>query len=204
MTNYKHSKMCSEYIFKNNNTRKCHNNISIVINSKNFCWIHADKKYNKASIYIQKIYRAFYIRKKLKNIYYRLPDDIQGKICHYINQSIKYSRYTDCIKKFILLRYSNFIISTNPILYVDLTLYPQPIITNHLEILNSIITCYKLHIKYFDIIEYQYLEILYRRCRNYYLDNIYFNNLNENNPEFNGLVSQCKSIFIDYIMIFNK
>ena len=24
------------------------------------------------------------------------------------------------------------------------------------------------------IIEYQYLEILYRRCRNYYLDNIYF------------------------------
>ena len=30
------------------------------------------------------------------------------------------------------------------------------------------------------------------------------NNLNENNPEFNGLVSQCKGIFIDYIMIFNK
>ena len=59
MTNYKHSKMCSEYIFKNNKTRKCHNNISIVINSKNICWIHADKKYNKAVIYIQKIYRAF-------------------------------------------------------------------------------------------------------------------------------------------------
>jgi len=195
--------MCCQCIFKNNKTRKCRNKISIVINSKNLCWIHVCKNYEKAVIYIQKIYRAFYIRKKLKNIYYRLPDDIQGKICHYMNQSIKYSRYTDCIKKLILLRYTEFIVLTNPILYVDLTLY-QVITTNHLAILNSIITCYKLHIKYFDIIEHQYLEMLYRRCRNYYLDNIYFNRLNDNNPEFNRLVSQCKSIFIDYIMIFNK
>ena len=203
MTSYKPSKMCSQYVVKNNKIRKCHNKISVFINYKNVCWTHLSKNYMKYIIYIQKIYRAFYIRKKLKNIYYRLPADLQKNICRYMNQSVEYKRYTNLIQKIILLRYNSFIILTSPILYVDLTIDPEPVITNHLDILNSILNCYKLHIKYFNIIQYRHLEMLYLRCRNYYLT-MYFNNLNDNNPEFDRLVSECRTLFIDYIRIFNK
>jgi len=204
MTSYKPSKMCSQDVLKNNKIHKCHNKTSCIIQSKNVCWTHLCKNYTKPVIYIQKIYRAFYIRKKLKNIYYRLPPDLQEKICSYINQSVQYKRYKKLIKTFILLRYNSFIDLTHPILYVDLTIDPEHVITNHFEILNSVLTCYKLHIKYFNIIEYRQHEKLYLRCRNYYLSILYFNNLNDTNPEFDRLVSECRTLFIDYIRIFNK
>ena len=67
--------------------------IEIVKKNKYFldyCYFHYKKMYLKKIIKIQKVYKGYYIRKKLK-IYYNLPRDLQRKIIWHINKDI-YSR----------------------------------------------------------------------------------------------------------------
>ena len=81
-------KRCFCYTKNTNYKIKCKNTISFEINNKFYCFIHSKKIYNEYAIYIQKIYRSFYIRKKIKNLFINLPYDIRIKILFYIKRKL--------------------------------------------------------------------------------------------------------------------
>lgn len=88
------------------NTRKyrcCKKTISI----GNYCIVHLKLLFNDYVIKIQKIYKGFYIRKKLK-IYYKLPRDLQRKIIWHINSNLYLKHYNSSISKLIYNRYNKF------------------------------------------------------------------------------------------------
>ena len=53
------------------------------IQNKNYCYIHATMLFAKSANIIKKVFVGFLVRKKLKNIFYLLPDDLQRKIIGY-------------------------------------------------------------------------------------------------------------------------
>lgn len=60
-----------------------------------------------SSIKIQKVYKGYYVRKKL-NHFYNLPRDLQRKIIWHINKDI-YNRHFNCsIAKLIYRKYNTF------------------------------------------------------------------------------------------------
>jgi len=65
----------------------CRNKMSFLINNKKYCYIHANKIFNKYALYIQTIWYGRKIRNKLQNIYCKLPDELQYKILFYVRES---------------------------------------------------------------------------------------------------------------------
>ena len=69
-----------------NKYNKCKNKI---IFSKNFkyCINHMCLAYNKYAIYIQKVYIGYKVRQKIKNIFIKLPRDLQINIIYKIHNN---------------------------------------------------------------------------------------------------------------------
>lgn len=88
---------------------KCKNKNFLTINNKYYCINHTKLFYNKIIIKIQKIYRGFNIRKKIKNIFIGLPNDIQKKILFYMNESIYIKKYNKTIRNIINKKSYNII-----------------------------------------------------------------------------------------------
>jgi len=87
-------KCCCKVI--NNGTKKtriCKGSVYIILNNKKYCWIHAKKSFGKFIVLIQKVYRSMIARKKIKNIYYNLPEDIKKLILFYVRIDIYYIKY---------------------------------------------------------------------------------------------------------------
>tara|TARA_Y100000389_G_scaffold91522_1_gene88113 strand:+ start:2971 stop:3570 length:600 start_codon:yes stop_codon:yes gene_type:complete len=86
---------CSCYT-KNN--RKCKNKKFHIINNKNFCYIHAQKKFYNYALIIQTSWITY---KKNKNfqIYSKLPIDIQDKIKLEIHKDYYFEKL---LKKFLI------------------------------------------------------------------------------------------------------
>lgn len=70
------SSKCSCYT-KNN--RKCKNKNYHIINDKNFCYIHAQKKFYNYALIIQTSWLIYKKNKKFQ-LYLKLPDDIKNQI----------------------------------------------------------------------------------------------------------------------------
>ncbi len=85
----------------------------------NYCYIHFMIKHYKHIIIIQRMYKGYYVRKKL-NIYYNLPRDLQRKIIWYINESVYVNNYFNSIKKIIYKRYNKIYYNDN---YYRLCMY---------------------------------------------------------------------------------
>ena len=123
---------------------KCKQNSYMYINNKYYCYNHAKLNFNKYVLIIQKHYRSYKNRRIIKYIYINLPDDIQRKIKYYIN----YSHYTNKYYKTI-----NTIINNK----IDrFALY----INNSIQI-NDISYIFNIAIKYYKIININYLKFLY-------------------------------------------
>ena len=73
----------------------------------NLCKNHFLLKNYKNIVYIQKIYKGYYIRKKLVNIFYKLPDDLQKYIIYYINIDIYYKKYIKNLNSVIENKFNN-------------------------------------------------------------------------------------------------
>jgi hypothetical protein len=58
-----------------------------------YCKKHYNIFLNKYAVIIQKNYISYKTRKKIKNIYYKLPNDLQYKIKYYMNQDVYYKKY---------------------------------------------------------------------------------------------------------------
>ena len=116
----------------------------------NFCTIHYRLLYTNPAITIQKIYKGYYIRKKLK-IYYNLPRDLQRKIIWHINSDLYLRNYNSSVSKIIYGRYKEFyskyisIVPNNILnIYVESDAF--------IEIYINLLSLVKLSIKYYTII----------------------------------------------------
>lgn len=133
------------------------------------CKNHFLLENNKNIIYIQKLYKGHYVRKKISNIFLKLPNDLQKHIIYYMNINIYYKKYKKKLNLIIENKYKNVI----------------NIYSNRLKIdINDIIKSYYIYNKYNSIINSNYLKYLYVLSNdliiicNFIIDN-YYNTLND-------------------------
>tara|TARA_Y100000389_G_scaffold64346_1_gene60400 strand:+ start:623 stop:1117 length:495 start_codon:yes stop_codon:yes gene_type:complete len=91
---------------------------------------------------IQKIFKGYYVRKKLKKLFYNLPQDIQKIVLYYINLPIYYMRYYRKIQTIIYEK--------NNYLFI-----------NNKYNINKIINSYYLFNKYYIILNLNFLKYNY-------------------------------------------
>jgi len=78
------------------------------------CCNHLILTHNNSILNIQKTFRGYKTRKKIKNIYIKLPSDIQNIILYYINLPIYYLNYYKKIRNIVNKK-------TKELLYYDYT-----------------------------------------------------------------------------------
>lgn len=88
----------------------CKNKTFSIIKKSNYCKNHSILLFNKYIIIIQKHYKGYYCRKKLKNLFYNLPTDIQKKIIYFINENIYFKNYIKSIRNIIRKKTSSIIL----------------------------------------------------------------------------------------------
>lgn len=137
--------------YRNCKNKKCHDN---------FCTIHYKLLYNEHAIMIQKMYKGYYIRKKLK-IYYNLPRDLQRKIIWHVNSDLYLRTYNSSVSKIIYRRYKEFYnkyIDIVPNLHINLHINSD-IFT---ELYSNLISLIRLSIKYNLIINIYKIPFFYK------------------------------------------
>ena len=124
-----YNKLCKKKIFSNS--------ICLCVNYILLLYINTIIK-------IQKIFRGYKTRKKINNIFIKLPTDIQKIIIHKINTPVYYVRYYNTINKIVDKRINNFLYSTNK--------------KFDIEYIND---CYYYVIKYHSIININEIKLFY-------------------------------------------
>jgi hypothetical protein len=89
----------------------CKNNYSFIINNKKYCFIHAKMLFNTYALHIQRIWYGQKIRLKLKNIYYKLPYDLQRKVLFYVRENYLIEKHHHTIIRNILSKKVDKILS---------------------------------------------------------------------------------------------
>ena len=127
----------------------------------NYCMLHSKLLYTGPAIKIQKMYRGYYIRRKLK-IYYNLPRELQRKIIWHINSDLYLRNYNSSVSKIIYSRYKEFY---DKYLKND---WDEPtnilninILTVYIGICTDLIYLLKLSIKYYPIINISKIPYFY-------------------------------------------
>lgn len=114
----------------------------------NYCIIHQKILYEKYVILIQKTYKGFYTRKKLK-IYYKLPRDLQRKIVWHINNNLYLKHFNSSLSKLIYKRYDKFNLDYKYFLNINYNLtFLELNKKSYEEFLYSFFFLIKLSIKY--------------------------------------------------------
>ena len=128
------------------NNKKCNKFHFITINKLPYCFNHSQLLYNKYVIIIQKYYKGYKSRKYLKNIYIKLPHDLQNIIQFYINESLYNKKYINTLTK---------IITNNTYDLHNYMLSDKKLTIQYLHY------CYRLYNKYHSIIPVTHLKHLY-------------------------------------------
>lgn len=134
-------KNCSHLGFNN---VKCKKFNHIYINENSYCLNHAMLLYNRYAVLIQSHYRGYKARRKLTNIFYNLPTDLQHIIIGYISEAHYIQKYTKTIQNIIEKKnydFHNFYFQQNNKLSID-----------------YLYNCYRLYSKYHNIIHINYLK----------------------------------------------
>lgn len=151
-----------------------------------YCIKHYNIFYNKYAVIIQKNYLRYKNNKKLKNIYCKLPDDLQNRVKFFINQSHFYKQYKYKINK---------IINTKIIKYffykkfdINFTIHE---ITYHYYLLHKYYTVLNINIlKYFYTLTFEINRLL-----TYIFEQDVISLLNFTNQNYN--------LFVNHITIEN-
>jgi len=177
------------------------------IKKKNLNFINNNYVIIYLSIYLQKVWRGYKIRKIIKHIYSRLPDDIQKFIKLHINKNLVIKRYNNSVLKIVNNRINMLDFLIDKINIFDLNpLY------NYID---KIIDYIKTYSKYIDSISSatQYkisnqLEILYSIIHHILTEQLYIINEfnyekyfryfvnNEYNYEYINYLNKKNEIFI--------
>jgi hypothetical protein len=83
---------------------KIRNFSGYVINNHIYCKSHFKTKFGKYIITIQKCYRGYHTRRVLKNIYLKLPSEIQTIIKFYISREYYYNKYAKSVNSLLFKR----------------------------------------------------------------------------------------------------
>ena len=142
-------------IFANSTGRRCKHKTSHQIINKYMCTTHAKIIFGSSALYIQKLYIGYRTRRKLKNIFYKLPDEIQDKILGYIKQPYYIKNYHKCIVKILDNR--------NIELFGNDQFNTNSQMNNNYDYYHNIISIYRLYCKYMSIIPTKMLFSLYNR-----------------------------------------
>ena len=168
--------MYNNKICKNKFTNPCN-----IFNKTLMCLFHYKYYAENHVLIIQKYYRGYKIRKKIKNIYIKLPCDLQEKISYIINREHYYKKYKKLIAKLVINKIINLcnILQCKMIL-LDLTnensinRFSDYFIKNRY---NNIYNTFDLYEKYYEVIKnsknlHSILTIVLSKFRNI-LDNLY-------------------------------
>lgn len=95
---------------KNKNNRVCSKKQKklYIYKNKHICSFHYIYNNNNDAILIQSYYRGYKQRKLLKNIYKKLPDDIQYKIINLVREEYNYKKYLKNIEKVLIKKMEDF------------------------------------------------------------------------------------------------
>ena len=169
------------------------------IKSLTFCINHINLIYYYKIIYIQKIYKGYYCRKKLKSLFNNLPCDIQKKIIYYINEPIYYKNLLKTYNKIIIKKSFNLSHTINKLTKIKA---------------NEISNLYYLTTKYSSILNINFLKYLYvisndlSDILNYYMFNIIpaytLNNTLLNNIELSSINEDIYCKILNNIYTFQK
>lgn len=145
--------------------------------------------YSVSSIKIQKIYKGYYIRKKIK-IFYKLPREIQKKIIWHINYDI-YLRHFNCsLSKLIYRRYNEFYYNNFKCINILNNIYVSYEIND--KLIYDLINLIKLSIKYYPILNIKKIPKI-----NFVKNFAYFkikNLISKNSIEYN-LIKKYEKLF---------
>jgi len=138
----------------------------------NFCIIHYKLLYTKHAIIIQKMYKGYYIRKKLK-IYYNLPRDLQIKIIWHINSGLYLRNYNSSVSNIICRRYKEFYnkytVDYNSVIYTNTEIFTR--------FYTDLISLLKLSNKYYliiNVLKIPYFNSIKKLCHSIIINNSYF------------------------------
>jgi len=95
---------------KNINGKTCKNKHKILYeyNNKKICWFHYNFYITKFAIIIQAFYRGYKQQKIIKNVYSKLPDDIQYIILHNIRQEYYHKQRLKTIEALMINKLKKF------------------------------------------------------------------------------------------------
>ena len=134
---------------KNINGKTCKNKHKILYkyNNKKICWFHYNFYITKFAIIIQAFYRGYKQQKIIKNVYSKLPDDIQYIILHNVRQEYYYKKRLKTIEALMINKLKKF--SGDIFAAYDEDKFVQ---FNYFEYVvknrNYIIHLFKLYVKY--------------------------------------------------------
>lgn len=139
-------------------------------NNKNIYIFNYNSYLRKFAIIIQSFYKGYKQRKLIKNIYKKLPDDIQYKIIHNIRQDYYYKKTFKTIETILINKLKKF--SCNIFAEYD---EDQFIHFKYFEYVNNnreyIIYIYKLYLKYSLILSNNFIKNSYHLTDNLILMN---------------------------------
>ena len=163
------------------------------------CRNHLILTHNNSIIKIQKIFRAYKTRKKINNIYKKLPSDIQYIILYYINLPIYYNNYYKKIRNIVNKK-------TKDLLYYDYTS------DNKLSI-DYISNCFYYINKYHLIMNINEIKILFvmNEDLRFIVNNFIYNYINHqvdisiwNNNVLTEIINFENNSFDKMIILYNR
>ena len=170
--------------------RKCKLSYKFIILNKKHCFIHANIYYKSQIILIQKIYRSYKIRNKLKILFYNLPRELQEKVLSYNKQDYYIKKYHHTpIQNILSKRFNNV---TNNILFKRIYYYNNNNIVN----IEIIISYFK------DYIELCNLYTKYSSISNLKNNSILYNSIYFTKQQYNSLLSYDNIHPIDKISLY--
>ena len=171
----------------------------IFLKSICLCRNHLILTHNNNIIKIQKIFRGYKIRKKINNIYKKLPSDIQDIILHYINLPIYYTNYYKKIRNIVNKK-------TKDLLYYDYT-------SNNKLSIDYISNCFYYINKYHLIMNINEIKILFvmNEDLRFIVNNFIYNYINHqvdisiwNNNVLTEIINFENNSFDKMIILYNR
>lgn len=145
--------LTNKYICKNITRRPYY------LNNNPCCSFHFSYYTLKYVLLIQKIYRGYKQRKLVKNIYSKLPCDIQKKILNYVRRDFYYNKYVTRLGKIVENKFLTIkeLIESNLKAIDTINVYTMTTIYNNLYTNGSkIYYTINLHKKYYELLKNYY------------------------------------------------
>jgi len=144
-----------------------------MLTGKRYCTHHAKLVFNKEAIYIQSVWRARAVRRKMKNIFLRLDDDMQRKIIwHMREQYLIEKHHSSIIRTILKNRVADlFYVKKTPARNQGIPLYfdksvPSLPNRNCKQYYSEATNIFNLYSKYASITDDDYCHMLYSIQRN--------------------------------------